>query len=61
MSHVQIEAGRRRELAPAAPHVVHVKKAATSTAPLKHLFAQGVVAVETLRSDLEIRRSSWRR
>ncbi|WP_330479225.1 hypothetical protein OG301_33800 [Streptomyces platensis] len=45
----------------AAPHVVHVKKAATSTAPLKHLFAQGVVAVETLRSDLEIRRSSWRR
>ncbi|WP_412775211.1 DUF6119 family protein [Streptomyces platensis] len=36
--------------------MVHVKKAATSTAPLKHLFAQGVVAVETLRSDLEIRR-----
>ncbi|MGX1762424.1 DUF6119 family protein [Streptomyces lydicus] len=36
--------------------LICVKKAATSTAPLNHLFAQGVVAVETLRSDLEVRR-----
>ncbi|MFE1957757.1 DUF6119 family protein [Streptomyces sp. NPDC059479] len=35
--------------------LICIRKAPTSTAPLNHLFAQGVVAVETLRSDIEIR------
>ncbi|MEU6395566.1 DUF6119 family protein [Streptomyces cinnamoneus] len=35
--------------------LICVKKATSSTAPLNHLFAQGVVAVETLRSDVEVR------
>ncbi|MGW0314006.1 DUF6119 family protein [Streptomyces flavidovirens] len=35
--------------------LICVKKATTSTAPLNHLFAQGVVAVETLRSDEQVR------
>lgn len=35
--------------------LVCVKKADNSTAPLNHLFAQGRVAVETLRLDREIR------
>ncbi|MFE9381545.1 DUF6119 family protein [Streptomyces sp. NPDC006855] len=35
--------------------LICIKKAPASTAPLNHLFAQGVVAVETLRSDLEVR------
>ncbi|MFC6064106.1 DUF6119 family protein [Streptomyces ochraceiscleroticus] len=35
--------------------LICVKKATSSTAPLNHLFAQGVTAVETLRSDLEVR------
>ncbi|MCX4807515.1 TIGR04141 family sporadically distributed protein [Streptomyces sp. NBC_01214] len=35
--------------------LICVKKATFSTAPLNHLFAQGVIAVETLRSDLEVR------
>ncbi|MFJ9127662.1 DUF6119 family protein [Streptomyces sp. NPDC102340] len=35
--------------------LICVKKATSSTAPLNHLFAQAVVAVETLRSDLEVR------
>ncbi|MFB7374183.1 DUF6119 family protein [Streptomyces sp. NPDC056222] len=35
--------------------LICVKKATTSTAPLNHLFAQGVVAVETLRSDKHVR------
>ncbi|MGW6489319.1 DUF6119 family protein [Streptomyces sp. NPDC055056] len=34
--------------------LICIKKAPASTAPLNHLFAQGVVAVETLRSDLEV-------
>jgi uncharacterized protein (TIGR04141 family) len=35
--------------------LVCVKKADDSTAPLNHLFAQGRVAIETLRLDREIR------
>jgi uncharacterized protein (TIGR04141 family) len=35
--------------------LVCIKKAASKTAPLSHLFAQGVAAVETLRSDEEVR------
>ncbi|MFJ1610212.1 DUF6119 family protein [Streptomyces sp. NPDC088253] len=35
--------------------LICIKKAPASTAPLNHLFAQGVVAVETLRSDIEVR------
>ncbi|MBF9072243.1 DUF6119 family protein [Streptacidiphilus fuscans] len=35
--------------------LICVKKAATGTAPLNHLFAQGVAAVETLRSDSKLR------
>jgi uncharacterized protein (TIGR04141 family) len=35
--------------------LICVKKAPSSTAPLNHLFAQAVTAVETLRSDTEIR------
>jgi uncharacterized protein (TIGR04141 family) len=34
---------------------VRVKKADSSTAPLNHLFAQGRVAIETLRYDREAR------
>src|SRR4051794_18463641 len=37
---------------------VCVKKAERSTAPLNHLFAQGRVAIETLRYDREARESS---
>ncbi|MGW5348902.1 DUF6119 family protein [Streptomyces sp. NPDC004031] len=35
--------------------LICVKKAPSGTAPLNHLFAQAVTAVETLRSDREIR------
>ncbi|MFD8363416.1 DUF6119 family protein [Streptomyces hygroscopicus] len=35
--------------------LICIKKAPASTAPLNHLFAQGVAAVETLRSDTEVR------
>ncbi|MFJ2607952.1 DUF6119 family protein [Streptomyces sp. NPDC087425] len=35
--------------------LICVKKAPAGTAPLNHLFAQGVAAVETLRSDTAIR------
>ncbi|SCD31203.1 sporadically distributed protein, TIGR04141 family [Streptomyces sp. ScaeMP-e83] len=35
--------------------LICIKKAPATTAPLNHLFAQGVVAVETLRSDIAVR------
>ncbi|WP_374547662.1 DUF6119 family protein [Streptomyces sp. DH7] len=35
--------------------LICIKKAPATTAPLNHLFAQGVVAVETLRSDTVVR------
>ncbi|MFF2779447.1 DUF6119 family protein [Streptomyces sp. NPDC058052] len=35
--------------------LICIKKAPASTAPLNHLFAQGVAAVETLRNDEQVR------
>ncbi|MFC5180769.1 DUF6119 family protein [Actinomadura harenae] len=35
--------------------LIHVKQSKDKTAPLNHLFAQGTVAVEVLRSDVQVR------
>jgi uncharacterized protein (TIGR04141 family) len=58
MMHTKFFRGGGLEIADAlgpSGQLVCVKKADDSTAPLNHLFAQGRVAIETLRMDREVR------